>query len=132
MSSYLLDTNIIIDFLKGKQDVFTILQTIKDKKLFISVITIAEYNYGALRVANSKEAFTQFNHFRKQAHISVVDIDETVVTVFSRLQVQLGKKGRLRPVFDLLIAASCIVHNHVLVTKNFKDFEGIEGLKIYA
>jgi hypothetical protein len=32
---------------------------------------------------------------------------------------------------DAVIAATCLVNNFTLVTRNQKDFEGINGLKIY-
>ncbi len=130
MNKYLLDTNVIIDFLKGKEEAVQTIKKIQNKLLHISVITIAEYNYGALRSDKIKETLGLFTDFCQRAQVAVVSIDRPVAEKFAQIQAQLSKKGRLRPVFDLLIASSCLINNCILVTRNKKDFMGIEGLKI--
>lgn len=130
MNKYLLDTNVIIDFLKGEKQAFQTLQSIKKDQLFISVITIAEYNYGALRTVKIQKTLDLFTDFSEQANIIVVPIEKPVAEKFAQIQAQLSRKGKLRPVFDLLIASTCLVNDYILVTRNKKDFKGIEGLKI--
>lgn len=130
MNKYLLDTNVIIDFLKGKEKAVQIIKKIQKNPLHISVITIAEYNYGALRSTKIKETLDLFTDFCDRAQIITVSIDKPVAEKFAQIQANLSKKGKLRPVFDLLIASSCLINNCILVTRNKKDFEGIEGLKV--
>jgi len=130
MKKYLLDTNIIIDFLKGQKETIKTIRKIKNGHLFCSVITVAEYNYGALKSIKTQETLDLFADFCKRANITFLNIDNTTAEKFALLQSELGKKGQLRPIFDLLIAASCIVNGCVLVTRNKKDFIGIKGLKL--
>ncbi len=131
MNKYLLDTNVIIDFLKGKEETVRTIKKIQNKSLHISVITVAEYNYGALRSNNIKETLEIFVDFCKRAQVTTVSIDKLVAEKFAQIQARLSKKGNLRPVFDLLIASTCLVNNCILVTENKKDFVGIEGLKFF-
>lgn len=134
MNTYLLDTNIIIDFLKGDKRTADILQSIKsnhkNNQLCISVITVAEYNFGAWRSSDTQKALAAFTTLCVQADVSVIEINTQIAETFAIIQAKLAKQGRLRPVFDLLIASSCIVHNYTLVTHNKKDFVGIGELKI--
>jgi predicted nucleic acid-binding protein len=132
MNKYLLDTNVIIDFLKGKTDAVQIIKKIQKNPLHVSVITIAEYNYGALRSVKIKETLDLFIDFCDRAQITTVSINKSVAEKFAQIQASLSKKGKLRPVFDLLIASSCLINNCILVTRNKKDFEGIEGLKLFG
>ncbi len=131
MNKYLLDTNVIIDFLKGKEEAVRTIKKIQNKSLHISVITVAEYNYGALRFDNIKENLDIFVDFCKRAQVTTVSIDKLAAEKFAQIQAKLSKKGNLRPVFDLLIASTCLVNNCILVTGNKKDFVGIEGLKLF-
>jgi len=130
MNKYLLDTNVIIDFLKGKEEAVRTIKKIQNHLLHISVITVAEYNYGALKSEKIKETLGLFTDFCERAQITVVSIDRLVAEMFAQIQARLSKKGRLRPVFDLLIASTCIVNGLILVTKNKKDFIEIERLKV--
>lgn len=131
MKKYLLDTNIIIDFLKGDKEAIQIMKKIQNNPFFISVITITEYNYGALKSSNVQKTLDLFNNFCQQADISLLNIDKKVAEKFAFIQAKLGKKGQLRPIFDLFIASTCLVNDCILVTLNQKDFIGIEGLKVF-
>ena len=39
-------------------------------------------------------------------------------------------RGQVAPSMDLLIAATAVAHNAILVTHNTKHFEGIDGLQL--
>ncbi len=127
---YLLDTNVVIDFLKGDNKTIDFIRKIIERPLFMSVVTIGEYNYGALRNQNTKNQLDLFESFCKRLKITFISIDKNTIEEYAKLQASLSKKGNLKPIFDLLIASSCIVNNCVLVTRNKKDFVGIESLKI--
>jgi len=62
--------------------------------------------------------------------ITFISIDRNTIEKYAKLQSELSKKGKLKPIFDLLIASSCIVNGLILVTRNKKDFEEIEELKL--
>jgi len=50
---------------------------------------------------------------------------------FARIRGELRKAGRAIGDFDILIAASAIRHDLVLITRNIRHYERIPELKIY-
>ncbi len=130
MKDYLLDTNIIISFLRNKEGV-AVLKTIDTCKLFVSSIVIAEFYLGAYLSNQKQKEINGLSDFLDKGRIFIVPIDENIAKKYGELQAFFTKHGKKKPVFDLLIAATCLVNNLSLVTLNKKDFEGIEGLKIY-
>jgi len=127
---YLLDTNVVIDFLKGDNKTIDCIRKIIKRPLFISVVTIGKYNYGAFRSQNTKNQLDLFESFCQRMKITFISIDKDTIEEYAKLQSELSKKGKLKPIFDLLIASSCIINDLILVTRNKKDFEEIEGLKM--
>ena len=95
--------------------------------LYISEITLAELKFG---VANS--AAPERNNSALVNFLSGVQI----LPIFDALDIFASEKARLkkagRPVddFDLLIGASAIANDLVLVTNNIKHFERLEGIQI--
>jgi predicted nucleic acid-binding protein len=57
---------------------------------------------------------------------SVVPINEDIMFAWARLRAT----GRTLPILDSLIAASVLSSHATLVTRNTRDFEGIEGLDV--
>lgn len=55
----------------------------------------------------------------------IIAIDGTVALAWGELIAKHGKNGRVIPTIDSLIAASAIAHNLQIVTRNVKDFEGL-------
>ena len=62
-----------------------------------------------------KEAFT------------IVEFNDNVYLVYSKIYKELKKQGILKSERDLLIASFCIAYNLKLWTKNIKDFKIFEG-----
>ena len=58
----------------------------------------------------------------------ILPFDERCAAKYAELQAAFVKKGATRPAFDLMIAATAIVHKLELATCNPRDFDGIEGL----
>jgi len=58
------------------------------------------------------------------------EIPETVWNKATEIYISLKAGGKLIGNADILIAAYCLVNDYTLVTRNTKDFERIEGLKL--
>ncbi len=127
MNGYLLDTNICIYYIKGKYNLDKKFDTVDDNFLFISEITLAELKFG---VENS--AFPNKNRTVLQDFLSGIQI----LPIFNALDVFAKEKARLRksgtPIddFDLLIGASAIANDMVLVTNNPNHFIRLNGIVI--
>jgi len=70
--SYLIDTNIIIFFFRGKFDLKEKIKAAGIENCFISEITLAELKYGALCSQNPEKHLTKINRFLED--ISVLPI----------------------------------------------------------
>ncbi|MBU1088813.1 type II toxin-antitoxin system VapC family toxin [Patescibacteria group bacterium] len=131
MKKYLLDTNIVIDFFKNRNNVLEIFKKIERSGLFLSIVVVIEYYQGAFRSNNYVLQDSNFKNFVKAGSIKILSVENSVAMEYAKLQAEFMKKRRMRPVMDLLIASTCVVNDLVLVTQNAKDFEGIKGLKMY-
>ena len=62
--------------------------------------------------------------------VQVLPVDIRVAEHYACVQAASARAGRTRPAFDLLIAATALVHELTLATCNVRHFEGIEGLSV--
>lgn len=121
MDQYLVDSNIIIDFLKEQEKAVNFLDSLKE--IIVSVITVGEIYQG---VRNKKELKFAKSFFKTT---KVLPIDEQV----SQLALKLMEKYTLSYgllILDAMIAATAVRHNLTLITGNLKHFEIIEELKL--
>ena len=61
-----------------------------------------------------------------------VDVDSRVASRAAVIRRKLRMTGDLIGDFDILIAATAMVENVALVTRNLADFKRIEGLSVVA
>lgn len=127
MKKYLLDTNICIYFLKGMFEINEKIKAVGVENCYLSEITIAELRYGvenSERVIENRKQLAKFEEKFKIAGIfSAIDL-------FAKEKARLKREGRLVEDFDLLIGATAICNNFILVTRNIKDFERLNNIKI--
>jgi predicted nucleic acid-binding protein len=129
---YLLDTNIISESIKKSPNkkVIEWLLSIDSYKLCISVLTLGEIRRGVEKLVENpskKQKITQWleNDLVEGFYGRIIHID----TMISDKWGYISSLKNI-PAIDGLIAASAIVHNFKLVTRNIKDFEGIAGLEL--
>ena len=127
MKKYILDTNICIYLLKGLFDIDKKIENANTENCFVSEITIAELKFG---VENST------HHDKNRKTIDEFVNKFTILPIFNSLDIYAKEKARLRKKgtslddFDLLIGATAISNDLILVTRNVSDFERLEGIKI--
>ena len=126
--SYLIDTDILIYSLKGREIVQK--RFIENEKIpkSISVVTYGELLFGAKKSTNSEKNLAVV--YRIKELFSIIDVDKAVMETFSDLKVKMQKIGTVIDDMDLLIAATALTMNFILVTNNEKHFRKIAGLKI--
>jgi predicted nucleic acid-binding protein len=118
--TYLNDTNIIIDALDGKMP-SDVMQKVNLTLPSVSTITYIEalgwYQITAAQIQNIQS-------FMKRAIIIPIDepVVETAIRIRQQRRIRLG---------DAIIAATAIVNNMVLVTRNVDDFKSIDDLMVY-
>ena len=119
----LVDTNILIDALKGDQSTIDELASIGSESVILSSVVIAELYQGAL---NKQELF-QIDGLVKS--FSRIELDETISALAIDLLFDYSLSHNLKfP--DALIAATAILTNFELFTRNIKDFRYIPNVRL--
>lgn len=126
---YLLDTNVIVDHLRGKK---IIDQKVLEGGTGISVITLAELLYGAGRSQDPEKSLFKLGDFLEKLNLEAINLDEQIVFEFSKVKINLEKAGQRLEDFDLLIGATALTLNLTLVTGNLKHFQKIPQLKLFS
>jgi len=121
---YALDTNIVIHYLRKNPSVKQNVDVAIDSLLVPSVV-----DYELRRGLGKKNAENKHILYRTLLQrCRIVDMNrliwERAIEIYADLRSKSFTVGEL----DILIAATCLVHDCVLVTANTKDFEKIEGL----
>ncbi len=115
---YLIDTNILIDAQTGKlpEKGLSVLLNIINEDFTISFVSYIEF-LGYKFATISMEEF-----------INLSTVIETSKPIIEKT-IELRKSGRIQfP--DALIAATAIVHQRILITRNLRDFQSISGLQV--
>ena len=115
---YLMDTNAIIDFLIGSLPASS-RAAISQMKPVISVITHIEL-FSSNKT--SEQELLQLNAFVKVATV-INSIDTRIVAEAIKIRKALKIKTP-----DAIIAATAIVYDLILITRNTRDFVGIPTL----
>ncbi|MET7253334.1 type II toxin-antitoxin system VapC family toxin [Dyadobacter fermentans] len=119
----LLDTNILIDYLRGKQAAIEFIDCAEKLDLAVNTVIVLELYNGCLNkaeLAKIRRLLNGFNHF---------DLNEAT----AQAATQIGHSFALShsvTASDALIAATALVYNLELRTANMKDFRMIPGLKV--
>ena len=127
MEKYLLDTNICIFFLKGKYSLNKKLKEVGLENCFISEVTLAELKYGAECSNRFAENMKMIEDFAKE--ITIVPIFNSL-GIYAKEKARLRKSGKLIDDFDILIGATAVANNMILVTENEKHLVRISKIKM--
>ena len=125
---YLIDTDWVVNHLRGVERVTERLEELADSGLALSIISLAELYEGIYRSTNPDKAEKSLNVFLTA--VTVLGINGAVCRVFGRERTRLRKEGLLIGDFDLLIASTCLHHNLILLTDNVREFERVEGIRL--
>lgn len=134
VTKYLLDTDIAISALKGKHPVDELLELGKRGAVAsLSVITVYEVCEGihGSKKITIETGEQQFNQFIEDYIEELIPLDLEIAKTAGKIRAQLRREGKVIPDTDILIAATCIVNDLTLVTKNKRHFARIKGLSIF-
>jgi tRNA(fMet)-specific endonuclease VapC len=127
--NYLLDTNTCIRFLNGRSaSIRSRFLSIPENQIHISVITQAEMFFGSYKSFLPEKSREKQKDFFKRFKISI--FDETCADYYGQIRAYLEKQGTPIGSNDLLIAATALAHNMILVTHNTREFNRIPELQI--
>lgn len=126
--TFLLDTDTCVYWLRGHAPVRDRFLQVAHNVVSVSVITVAELEYGAaisLRYIANRQAIDRFI-----TGVSVIGVDSSVAEMYGSLKAELRRQGELLEDFDLLIAATARAHELTLVTNNDNHFRRIADLRL--
>ncbi len=126
---YLIDTCVIGEVIKPKPSlkVLNWLKKQKESHLYISVLTLGEISKGIEKVKDEKR--------KKELHLWLTDdlqerfsgrilpVNEQVAMTWGQIQGEAELRGKSMPAIDGLIAATALVFNMIVVTRNISDME---------
>jgi predicted nucleic acid-binding protein len=123
--SYLLDTNIVSEFRRKAPDEATMawVETVSSYDLFLSVLVVGEIRQGIERLAFREPG--QAAILDEWSRRLVTDYADRIVPVTLEVAELWGRLNAGSPLalVDGLLAATALVHNWTLVTRNTTDVE---------
>lgn len=119
---FLLDTNIVIDLLRGKQAVVERINRILDQGLVISAVSAAELYHGAYKSSRPKYNLEKVEEFISVPGISVVDLDKQIARHYGKMLADLEANGVKLAEVDVMIAATAGENGLKILTEDRKHF----------
>ena len=132
---YLFDTDFIISLVRGDRGAESFAKKVDEEMAYrtISAILVHEYLLGVY-----------FSYWRKPQKLlemlrkaeselmrfEIIPYDYKIAKKSAEIEAQLTKSGQIISLADIIIAATAIIHNLQLVTRNTKHFSRIPDLKI--
>ena len=128
--SFLLDTNVVSEWLKPRPDLHVTawLAQIEEDAVFLSVVTLTELRYGIERMPRGRRR----NRLDQWLAVELTDrfmgriipIDDEVALACGHILAEREAMGRPMEVMDAFIAATARSIGLSLVTRNEADFAG--------
>jgi tRNA(fMet)-specific endonuclease VapC len=94
----------------------------------VSDITMYELYYGAAGYAEPELRMEIIAGFA--GRVSTLPFTSAIARVAGQLRHKLKTKGEMIGAYDILIAATALSHDLVLMSNNMREFKRIEGLKL--
>ncbi|HLD84457.1 MAG TPA: PIN domain-containing protein [Coxiellaceae bacterium] len=125
--TYILDTDTLIYFLKGHQQVVEKISIMSRSELSTTIINQAELLYGAFNSTKKSHNLKKIQAFLKE--IPILEFSSAAALIFAEQKVQLKGAGKMLADMDLMIASIVLANSGILVTNNVKHFERIKKLQ---
>ena len=124
MNGKLLDTNVIIRFIKGIDGLDDIFE---EEHLYYSSITLGELLFGAECSKRKFENAAVYSAFCSE--LNEIQPDNYVAPYYAKIKAQLKADGHPIPENDIWIAACALAYNLTVVTAD-KHFAFIKGITV--
>ncbi len=130
MNSYLIDTSVIINYLRDKGSAVETINNLKGE-LNGSYVCLSELYEGISRVREREKAEKAVLDFFAGLN-QIYGLDEEIAKNFGHIRADLKAKGQVIEDLDILLAATCLANKLTLITANPKHFYKVAGLEILA
>jgi toxin FitB len=120
---YLVDTNVVSEARRGSQEAVGWLRSVDPAAIYLSALTLGEIMRGIVLKRKSDPATAArlaewLQKFRR-------DHADRILSITDQIALEWGRIAALRPRGDVdgLIAATALVHDLILVTRNVGEFD---------
>ena len=127
MKKYLIDTNIVIFYMKGRFDLDVKFDDAAIENCFISEITLAELKFGVEKSEKPEKNKKALDNFL--TGIQILPIFHSL-DLYAKEKARLQKAGTPIDDFDLLIGVTSVIHALTMVTNNTNHFKRIRGIRL--
>jgi tRNA(fMet)-specific endonuclease VapC len=124
---FLLDTNVCIGLLKGHAGIVARLNQLTPADVRLCAVVKAELRYGAWASENPAQNLSTLKRF--VAPYLSLPFDDACADSYGRLRAELRRQGVPIGANDLLIAATALAHDLILVTHNTREFGRVPQLR---
>ncbi|TFG26245.1 MAG: type II toxin-antitoxin system VapC family toxin [Promethearchaeota archaeon] len=126
----LLDTDILIKFLRNDPSAVKKLSKLIEHHLIISTtsINIAELYFGAYLSEKKEENLNAVKELILK--LEIISFNQNHSEIYGEIRANLQKKGELINELDIFIASIAIEREIKLITRNIKHYEKIDKLQI--
>ncbi|MBI2017675.1 type II toxin-antitoxin system VapC family toxin [Candidatus Daviesbacteria bacterium] len=128
MKAYLIDTSVIINYLRHKESTVETINNLSGE-LTSSYICLAELYEGISRVREKEKAEKVVLDFFVGLD-RTYSLDEDIAKHFGQIKANLKMKGQVIEDLDILLAVTCIAKGLTLITSNPKHFSRVANLEI--
>jgi len=125
---FVLDTNTVIDYFRGKGRVAERLLSVPPSEIGLPSIAAYEAWVGVLGSKNDVKRQDQFEEFL--ATIEVLPFDAAMSRRAAVIRVALARRGEFIGPMDTLIAAAALEADATLVTRNVTEFGRVPKLSV--
>ena len=132
MSGFLLDTNCISEIVSPRpsESVLQWMEDADENKLYLSVLTFGEIRIGLAKLPQGKRRASLESWLEVQLKMRfagrIIPIDEPVAQRWGLLAAEAVRKGKSLPVLDSLLAATALLHNLTIVSRNVRNFKNTQ------
>ncbi len=124
----LLDTNVIIYYLKGDPEIVARMHKASRSELAIPAIVVYQLGYGTLRSRLPARRRREIEAGLEQ--MQQVPFDSAAAKAAASIRVELERQGAMIGPLDILIAGTALSRAAALVTHNVTEFSRVPGLRV--
>ncbi len=127
---YLIDTDRLIDVFVGIPHAIRTLEGFRPERIGVSIVSYAEIFEGAFGFPDTEDRLALYREFLGQ--YETISLSDPIAEIFGRTRSGLRRSWRAIPDLDLLIGATAVHHELILLTRNVKHFARIPDLQLYG
>jgi predicted nucleic acid-binding protein len=129
---YLVDSDWLIDYLRGLPEARALIDTLLPAGVAMSVISYMELFEGSVEGTNRLEGQELLRALAEE--VPVLPFTITTAEECGNLRAEIRRRGGRvsQRALDLMIGATAIEHGFALVTRNTHDYADIPGLTLHS